>query len=118
MAGNKKPINLEEYGAMRFCRLPKNLYLNKEKYGGLSFKAMVLYAILFDRLSLSIENNWVDEDGWFIYVKWKEIAELMGLSERSLKEGLAELAEFGLVFSKRQGMVMPAKVYLFMPETN
>lgn len=118
MPGNERPIGLAEYGAMRFCRLPKNLYLNKKRYGGLSYKAMVLYAILFDRMALSAANKWVDETGLFIYAKRKELAELMGLSDSKLQEGIAELKRYGLLLSIRQAMGQPSKVYLFLPETD
>lgn len=118
MPGNERPIGLAEYGAMRFCRLPKNLYLNKKRYGGLSYKAMVLYAILFDRMALSAANKWVDETGLFIYAKRKELAELMGLSDSKLQEGIAELKRYGLLLSRRQAMGQPSKVYLFLPETD
>lgn len=42
-----------------FFRLPKVLFLD-ERYRGLSTDAKVLYALMLDRMGLSIRNGWAD----------------------------------------------------------
>ena len=52
----------------KFYQLPKVFFTNPD-YIKLSNDAKIAYAILRDRLELSIQNNWVDQDGniYFIY---------------------------------------------------
>ena len=45
-----------------FFRLPRALY-EKECFRGLSNDAKTLYALMLDRMSLSLANEWLDEDG-------------------------------------------------------
>lgn len=45
-----------------FFRLPRALY-EKECFRGLSNDAKTLYALMLDRMSLSLANQWLDEDG-------------------------------------------------------
>ena len=45
-----------------YLQLPKELLFD-EKYQNLSISAITLYSILRDRHSLSLKNNWKDENG-------------------------------------------------------
>ena len=45
-----------------FFRLPRALY-EKECFRGLSNDVKTLYALMLDRMSLSLANQWLDEDG-------------------------------------------------------
>jgi len=42
-----------------FIRIPKLLLLH-ETFSSLSIQAKLLYAVLLDRMSLSVKNHWVD----------------------------------------------------------
>ena len=42
-----------------FIRIPKLLLLH-ETFSHLSIQAKLLYAVLLDRMSLSVKNHWVD----------------------------------------------------------
>ena len=44
-----------------FCKFPKAFLMNSE-YKNLSHSAMVVYAALIDRMSLSDRNDWRDDD--------------------------------------------------------
>nr|WP_259341299.1 replication initiator protein A [Staphylococcus simulans] len=59
---------LEEQYKERFYQLPKVFFTNST-YKKLSNDAKIAYAILRDRLELSIMNDWVDEENaiYFIY---------------------------------------------------
>ena len=47
----------------RFYHIPKALF-NEE----LSLEAVTLYSLMLDRVDLSIQNGWTDEQGWvYIY---------------------------------------------------
>ncbi|MBR2885462.1 MAG: 4-alpha-glucanotransferase, partial [Clostridia bacterium] len=62
-----------------FLKIPKSMFLN-EDYRKLSSDAKLTYALLYDRLSLSKLNNWINEDYevYLIYTR-EEIAEDLGL---------------------------------------
>ena len=44
-----------------FYRIPK-LLVTDERFQGISTDAKLLYGLLLDRMSLSLENGWVDEE--------------------------------------------------------
>ena len=46
----------------QFYRVPKALYTG-EYFRGISFEAKAIYGMMIDRVSLSIKNGWLDEDG-------------------------------------------------------
>ena len=45
-----------------FYQIPKELFINPY-YKNLSSDSKLLYALLLDRLSVSMKNQWIDEDG-------------------------------------------------------
>ena len=45
-----------------FFKIPKTLFANPE-YKKMSSDAKLTYALLYDRLSLSKQNNWINGDG-------------------------------------------------------
>lgn len=55
------PYKANEYLENSFYQVPKELFIN-EYYTNLNLASKVLYGLLLDRLSLSIKNNWTDED--------------------------------------------------------
>ncbi|MDU6805867.1 MAG: replication initiator protein A, partial [Staphylococcus epidermidis] len=59
---------IQENFRERFYQLPKVFFTNPN-YQKLSNDAKIAYAILRDRLELSIKNNWIDEENaiFFIY---------------------------------------------------
>ena len=60
-----------------FFKLPKCL-IDDACFLGLSIDAKLLYAIFLDRVSLSIKNGWVDENGRvFIYYSVINICEIL-----------------------------------------
>ena len=46
----------------QFYRVPKSLYTG-EYFRGISFEAKAIYSMMIDRVSLSIKNGWLDENG-------------------------------------------------------
>ena len=45
-----------------FIRVPR-LLMKGEEFKGLSTDAKLLYALLLDRMGLSMRNGWLDEEG-------------------------------------------------------
>ena len=93
--------NVENLNSKSYIQFPKDLITN-QKYRGLSSNAKVIYCVLHDRLSFSSQNNWVDENGdIYIYFPADKIAEVTGISIRTVKRALIDLKEYGLIESEK-----------------
>ncbi len=95
-----------------FIRIPK-LLLTGERYRKLSCEAKVLYGFLLDRMSLSAENEWFDDEGRvFVYCTIKEAAEIVGCGDKKACSVIKELEDFDLIEKKRQGLNKPNLIYV------
>ena len=82
-------------------------------FWGLSIDAKLLYAIFLDRVSLSIKNGWVDENGRvFIYYSVINICEILNCGTQKACKLLDELETFGALERRRQGLGKPNRLYL------
>lgn len=98
--------------AFAFYRTPKVFYTD-EKFRTLSSDAKILYGIMLDRLSLSVKNDWRDDAGRvFIYMTLDSIEEMMGCARQKAVALVKELADFGLIEKKKQGLCKPTKIYV------
>ena len=96
-----------------FIRIPK-LLLTGKRYRKLSCEAKVLYGFLLDRMSLSAENEWFDDEGRvFVYCTISEAAEeVIGCGEKKACSVFKELEEIELIERKRQGLNKPNLIYV------
>ena len=98
-----------------FFRIPKLLFTD-EAFKDLSSDAKVLYGILLDRMSLSMKNNWIDEENKvYIIFTIEEIAEIMSCATQKATKILQELDDkkgIGLVEKKRLGLGKPNILYV------
>ncbi|MDF0343799.1 replication initiator protein A [Staphylococcus pseudintermedius] len=111
-------FTIQENYRERFFQLPKVFFTNP-KYIKLKNVSKVAYAILQDRLQLSIKNKWIDEDGriYFIYTDQK-LMDILNISKNHVTTVKKELKEAGLLIQKRQGLNKPNISYLLKPEIN
>ena len=88
---------------VKFYALPQIL-LQGEKYKGLSDSAILLYSVLRDRLSYSLNNNWVDENDnvYFIYTN-NELKDLRNWSNNKINKIKHELVDANLLYQKQMG---------------
>ena len=63
-------FNIADQVAERFYRLPK-VFFSNDLYKKMSNDAKIAYALLQDRLELSIKNDWFDEEGSIFFPIWK-----------------------------------------------
>ena len=100
---------------LSFYRLPRALIKNAE-FRLLSANAKLLYALLLDRMSLSVRNGWLDDHGRvYIYYTIAEICGDLGCSRVTAGKLLAELdadGGFGLIERKHQGIGKPDRIYV------
>lgn len=95
-----------------FYRIPKVLFTDA-MFQGISTEGKVLYGLLLDRVSLSRDNGWIDEEGRvYIIFTLTSIREAMNCSEKSAIKYLSELEEFGLIERIKQGLGKPALIYV------
>lgn len=79
----------------------------------ISQTAKMLYLVLYDRSRLSMRNEWTDEFGR-IYVIFPivELAKRIGKSESTIKAGMKELCEAGLLMKRSGGFSKPNYLYV------
>ena len=109
---------IEEQFRERFYQLPKVFFTNP-KYMKLSNDAKIAYAILRDRLELSIKNNWVDEDNaiYFIFTN-DNLEHILNASKPKVIKIKKELENTELLEQKRLGLNRPNMLYLMKPIVN
>ena len=95
-----------------FYRIPRVLFTDN-RFRKISTDGKVLYGLLLDRVFLSQENGWVDEEGRvYIIFTLDAIRKAMDCSEKSAIKYLTELEEFGLIERIRQGLGKPSLIYV------
>ena len=98
----------------QYFQLPKWLF--KEPYKKLSNNAKIMYALLYNRLNLSLESEWHDRNGQvFIYFTTSQFCEELGCSEKTVTKIKKELVTAGLLKEERQGLTKPNRLYILGP---
>ncbi len=99
-----------------FLKIPKAMFAN-EKYKKLSSDAKLAYALLYDRLSLSKLNSWINDENevYLIYTR-EELAEDLGLTYRKAISAFKELTGIDLIRETRSGRGIPNKIYIVKPD--
>ena len=97
----------------QFYRVPKALYTG-EYFRGISFEAKAIYGMMIDRVSLSIKNGWLDEDGkTYIHYSVADIMADTGCGKNKILKCLKELEEdVRLIERKKQGQGRPDMIYV------
>lgn len=98
-----------------FFRLPRALY-EKECFRGLSNDAKTLYALMLDRMSFSLANDWLDEDGK-VYINYslEDIMNTLNCGKTKAVELLKELdseSRIGLIEKKNMGIAKASVFYV------
>ncbi len=98
-----------------FYRIPKLMFCDPV-LRELSTDAKILYGLMLDRMSLSMKNGWLDEDGRvFIYFSVEQIMMMLGCANGKCTKLLSELDDqngIGLITRVRQGQGKPDLIYV------
>ncbi|TWT12054.1 conserved phage C-terminal domain-containing protein [Streptococcus sp. sy004] len=106
----------KEVEKYQYIQIPKWLF--QEPYKNLSSNAKLMYAMLFNRLSLSLDNAWHDTKGQiFMYFTNGEFCKELGCSENTVTKTKKELKDAGLLHEERQGLTKPNRLYIKGPES-
>lgn len=108
---------IEDARGQEFYQLPKDLIKNK-LYKDLSANAKIAYAILKDRHSVSLKNEWIDELGRvYFLLSDNELADILDTSVRTASRYKNDLQNSKLIHMERQGLNRRNKIYLLKPES-
>lgn len=107
-----KHICREDTYMFNYTKLPNELF-TIETFSSLSLHAKVLYSFMLQRVSMSKDNNWIDNFGnVYIYYKTDEIMQKFNCSNKTASKIMSELEETGLIEKKRQGQGKPDIIYV------
>ncbi len=79
-------------------------------------RALLIYAALLDRATLSRKNAYADSSGW-VYVLYpvERLAETFHISDTAVKRHLRELEDRGLIRRRRERKNGASHIYLNLP---
>ena len=98
----------------RYLAVPKEL-LENSAFSGLDYGAVILYAKMLERASLSArhEDSFTDENGrLFIIYTVEQMEKDIQRSHPTVIKFTKQLAEIGLIEKVRQGQGRPTKIYI------
>ena len=105
----------EEADMHSFYRIPKLLFTN-DYFKALSNDAKILYGLMLDRMSLSVKNQWFDEENKaYIYFSVEDIMELLNCGRNKAIKSMRELDDetgIGLIEKRRQGFGKVNVIYV------
>lgn len=97
------PYKINECLENIFYQIPKELFINPY-YTNLNSDSKLLYSLLLDRLSVSMKNEWIDEEGnIFLIFSRKEAQEKLNLSDKTVTKAFKELNNVKLIYEKKLG---------------
>ena len=104
-------MKINEVKNNAFYQLPQWLF--DPEYKDMSLRAKVVYALIFDRRSLSLENNWYDQNGdVYMYFTNQQMMDKLNCSEKTIISSKKELEKYGLIKEVRQGVNRPNRLYI------
>ena len=104
-------MKISEVKNNAFYQFPQ--WLLDEEYKNLSLRAKVMYMLIFDRRTLSVQNKWFDEKGdVFVYYTNEQLMEKLNCSNKPIIQAKKELHDIGLLREVRQGVNKPNRLYI------
>ena len=106
------PYKINEALSYKFYTIPMELFFN-EKYINLSLEAKILYGIMLSVLTLSIKNNWKDENNnVYIILTRETIQKMLHISDKTSTKAFKQLKNCKLIYEKKQGRTKPNLIYV------
>lgn len=104
-------MKISEVKNNAFYQFPQ--WLLDKKYKGLSLRGKVMYMLVFDRRTLSVQNKWHDRNGdVFVYFTIEEFMDKLSCSRQSVINAKKELSDYGLIREDQQGVNKPNRIYI------
>lgn len=99
----------------QFCKLPLCFCDETLPCYKLSANSKLLYSIMLNRVGLSNENNWQDENGTFIKFSREEMGKFIGAEKKTVTRCIRELTALGMVSEVETAPNKPNKIYVHEP---
>ena len=104
-------MKISEVKNNAFYQFPQ--WLLDDDYKDLSLRAKVMYMLIFDRRTLSIQNKWHDKNGdVFVYFTNKQFMNLLNCDEKTVIKAKRDLQDIGLLREVQQGVNKPNRLYI------
>ena len=104
-------MKINEVKNNAFYQFPQWLLDDEYKY--LSLRAKVMYMLIFDRRTLSIQNKWHDKNGdVFVYFTIDEFMSKLSCSRQSVVNAKKDLSDCLLIKEEQQGVNKPNRIYI------
>lgn len=96
-----------------FLKVP-TIMLEDEMFKDLSAEAILLYSLMLDRVNLSWQNGWFDQETGDVYIIFtlEETLEKFKRGKTFLSRARKSLQDLGLIEVERQGLGLPARIYV------
>ena len=95
-----------------FFRIPRAL-IHDKCFQDLATEAKLLYALMLDRMGLSLQSGWLDENNRvFIFYTLQEAQETLSCGHNKATRLFNELEQFSLIERVKQGQGKSAKIYV------
>ncbi|EGT3614930.1 hypothetical protein FHH43_01575 [Clostridium perfringens] len=110
-------ITVSDLNRVSFYQIPKSFYHNPE-YIVMSSEAKLAYALLYDLLDLSAQNDWVNEEGE-VYIKLSREKLMLRLnigSKTTATKVMKELIKKELIEERRVGVNKCNEIYVCTPK--
>lgn len=106
-------VKINDYQSfLSYVKTPKELIYG-ENFKDLPAVAILMYSLMFNRLQLSVKNNWIEEDGEiYQYFTIDELEILLRANRKKVIRTKKMLVEKGLIREVRQGQGRPNKIYV------
>ena len=105
-------ISEQNSSEFTFYRVPKAL-VDDPRYRSVSTDAKLLYALLLDRMSLSLRSGWQDEQGRaYLYYSIAAVREALNCCKEKACKLMRELEDTRLIERCSQGHGRPDRIYL------
>ena len=105
-------FNCDDLKNFTFYKFPKALFSDPQ-YRDISDSAKILYMIFYDRLTLSLENKFYDENG-LVYINYsiESVMEELGWSKNKVKRALTCLEDNQMIMRSRPKANRAYRIYV------
>ncbi len=99
-----------------YAMLP-TVFFTEPRYKSLSNDAKIAYALLLNRVALSVKSNYIKDGKVYLFFTREEMAEKIGCGLKKAIALFAELRKADLIEEVRQGYKKANMIFVKMPET-
>lgn len=102
----------QEAEQFNFIKIPQ-VFFTDEQFVSMSCEAKILYGLMLNRMSLSMKNEWLDDENrvYIIYTV-EDVMETMFCAKAKAVKTIKELEDMKLIEKNRRGFGQPTLIYV------